>query len=72
MAKILISNRLDLIWPDVKKILIGAAMAAIGAIVTYVAEHINGVNFGEFTPFVVMIVSILANTIRKWIAETKY
>lgn len=72
MAKILLSTRFNLITPDVQKILIGALMAGIGAIVTFIVENINGVDLGQFTPFVVMIVSILANVIRKWIAETKY
>lgn len=67
-----ISGRFELITPDVKKILTGALMAGIGAVATFVAENIQGVNFGDYTPFVSGFVAIIANIVRKWIAETKY
>jgi hypothetical protein len=72
MAKIQLSQRFQLITPDIQKILIGAGMAAIGAFVTFLAENVGHVDFGQWTPFVVMAVSILANIIRKWLSETKY
>lgn len=72
MSKQLISERFTLIGPDLKRIAVGAGVAAVAAFVTFVAEHIQGIDFGTYTPFVMVVVSVIVNAIRKWIAETKY
>jgi len=54
-----------------KKVLIGAAVAAIGAIATYLEEYIPGVDFGSFTALAVALNSVLVNTIRNFLREIK-
>lgn len=52
---------------DLRKIGIGAAVAAGGALVTYGAELVAQIDFGDLTPLVVMAASILVNIARKWL-----
>lgn len=52
---------------DLKKIAIGAGIALAGALLTYTTETITSVDFGEWTPIVVAIWSILANAARKFL-----
>ena len=47
----------------------GALVAIIGALLTYVAQTAGNLNFGEFTPIVVALMSILVNAGRKWIED---
>ena len=50
-----------------KKILIGAAVAAAGAAITYVAEQIPGLDIPpEYLPAVTAVASVAANAIRKY------
>lgn len=53
---------------DGKKLLIGAGVALGGALLTYLAETIPGVDFGAFTPMAVALSGILVNAARKWLA----
>lgn len=62
----------QLIADDVKKILIGAGVAALGAFFTYLAQYLSNQDFGEFTPLVVALCSVIVNALRKWGMETKY
>ena len=55
-------------WTDIRKVLIGAVLAAIGAALTYLSEWISGTDFGEWTPIVVAVWSVVANFLRKLIA----
>lgn len=66
------SKNWELIKPDLKRIAIGAGVALLGALATYLEETIPGLNFGEFTPVVVAINSILVNAIRKFVVSTVY
>jgi hypothetical protein len=72
MAKLNISKRFSLVSEDKKKILTGALVAAAGAFITFVADAIPSVDFGQYTPFVVALVSVLVNAFRKWVSENKY
>ena len=56
---------------DGKKILVGAGIATGGALLTYLATLIPNINFGEFTPVVVAIFSILINAGRKFLENQK-
>jgi len=56
---------------DGKKILVGAGIAISGALLTYLANLIPNINFGDFTPVVVAIFSILINAGRKFIENKK-
>lgn len=62
------SSQYSLNKEDLKKIAIGAGVALAGALLTYVSETITSVDFGEWTPIIVAIWSILANAARKFIA----
>lgn len=61
------SYRFTLNKEDLKKIAIGAGIALAGALLTYITETITSVDFGEWTPIVVAIWSILANAARKFL-----
>ena len=62
----------QLISEDVRRILIGASVAMLGALLTYVADLIPSVDFGDLTPIVVALLSVLVNVGRKLLTETKY
>lgn len=49
----------------VKKIAIGAGIAAVGAVLTFLAEALADVDFGVWTPFVSAGLSVAANAVRK-------
>lgn len=61
------SKKYTLNKKDINKILIGAAVAAVGALLTYVMEQLPNINFGENTALVVAVVSIVVNITRKYI-----
>jgi len=54
---------------DWNKIGIGASVAVVGALLTYLTPVVTGLNLGEFTPIVVAFWSIFANVIRKYITD---
>lgn len=56
---------------DALKVVKGAAIAAAGAVLTYVSEWLSGANFGSYTPAVVAGWSILANALRKLVAPAE-
>jgi len=53
---------------DMKKLFIGAGIAIGGALLTYIAEAIPGIEFGDFTPIIVALAGIFINAARKWLA----
>ena len=59
------SEKFSLNIEDTKKILIGACIAMGGAFCTYLLQLLPNIDFGQFTPMVVAILSILINTVRK-------
>lgn len=67
-----ISKEWSLIKKDLIKIGIGALMAGAGAIGTYAIQELSNVNYGEWTPVITALLSILANVMRKWVFTTKY
>jgi len=62
------SERFALNKQDLTKIGTGAMIAGAGAIVTYLVEIIPNVDFGDYSPLVVALFSVLANSARKWLA----
>lgn len=52
---------------DYKKILRGLGISVAGAILTYLAEQLPGVDFGTYTPLVVAGVSTLINAVREYL-----
>ena len=47
----------------------GALIAGTGAILTYLAENLSQVDFGDYTPVVVALLSVLVNTGRKLLSK---
>jgi hypothetical protein len=73
MASIVIKSKpFSFIPEDVKSILTGAGIAGAGAFLTFLAESLGKLNFGEWTPFVVAFLSIVVNAAKKWITTTTY
>ena len=52
---------------DGKKIVSGALVAISGALLTYTSQVITEIDFGQYTPIVVAIFSVLSNTLRKYL-----
>lgn len=52
---------------DIAKILKGAAVAGIGAAITYLAQNVGSLNFGIYTPVVTAVAAVLVNILRKTI-----
>lgn len=50
---------------ELKKVGKGALIAMAGALLTYLAQWASSTNFGEYTPIVVAVVSVLVNFGRK-------
>ena len=50
---------------DLKKIGTGALVALVGALLTYLAPIVADTDFGVYSPLVVVVFSVLANTVRK-------
>lgn len=53
------------------KVLKGAAIAAAGAVLTYVTQWVSGADFGSYTPAVVAGWSIAANALRKLVTPAE-
>ena len=51
-----------------KKVCIGAVVAGVGALLTYLIQYLSQQDFGVWTPAIVSFLSILANIIRKLVA----
>ena len=66
------SERFNFIPEDVKSIIIGASIAGGGAFATYILEGLAKLDFGEWTPIAVALLSVLINAVRKWISESAY
>jgi uncharacterized hydantoinase/oxoprolinase family protein len=63
------SKKYSLNKEDLKRIGVGALVATAGALLTYGTEIIAVVDFGAWTPVAVMVFSILANVVRKFLTD---
>jgi hypothetical protein len=63
--KIIPSFKID--KEGIKKVGRGAIIAGLGAFLTYGAENLLKLDFGEWTPLVVAGLSVFINFLRKWI-----
>lgn len=57
---------------EFKKFAKGLGIAFAGAFATYLAEYIPGVDFGTWTPLVVMANSALVNAIQLWVTNHQF
>jgi hypothetical protein len=62
------SPRFRLNKEDLRKISVGAFVAAVGAVVTFFLELAPRVDFGPYTPIAVAAFGVLANVVRKFLA----
>lgn len=53
-----------------KKIGKGALIAGAGAALTYLAQNLTGLDFGQHTPLVVAVLSVVVNYVRKALTES--
>lgn len=67
-----VSGAFTLVKEDWWKILVGASIAVLGALITFLLDSLSGMDFGEYTYIIIPIISILLNAARKYISETKY
>lgn len=65
------STRFSLNGIDWKKIGIGFLVAISGAGLTYITEFLSGFDFGEFSPIVMVVWSVIANLVRKWASNNQ-
>ncbi len=56
---------------DIVKVAKGAAIAAAGAVLTYVTHWVSGADFGAYTPMIVAGWSIAANALRKLVTPAE-
>jgi hypothetical protein len=70
--RFVVSERFGFNSEDVISILKGAAIAGGGAFATYLLEALMKLDFGEYTPLIVAMISVLINAVRKWIGENNY
>ena len=61
------SKKYTLTKENVSKVGKGALIAVGGAFLTFLAQAIGQFDFGEWTPAVVALASILINVGRKWL-----
>ncbi len=59
------SKRFRLNTTDLRSIIIGACIAVGGALLTYLAEIVTQVDFGDNTALIVAVLSIIINTAKK-------
>jgi hypothetical protein len=63
------SPRFSLSKQDAGKIAKGAGIAAGGAVLTYLLSELPNIDFGQYTPIVVALLSIIINASLKFIQE---
>ncbi len=63
------SKKYNLNTTDLKKIGVGALMAIIGALLTFLTETLGEIDLGQWTPIIVSGWSVFANLIRKFISD---
>jgi hypothetical protein len=68
----MVSKEYSLIKEDLLKIGKGAIIAGTGALCTSILQNIGSIDFGQWTPLVVAGISILTNTLLKFVEKTKY
>lgn len=65
------STRFTLNKEEGKKILKGLGIAIAGAALTYLSQYLTKTDFGDLTPMVVVINSVIVNTLTKYVQGVK-
>lgn len=72
MEDTIVSPKFRLIKEDMLKVGKGALIATSGALLTYALQVIPTVDFGQYTPIVVALASILINAGLKYFQSNEY
>lgn len=59
------SKKYTLNTNDLKSLGVGLLVTLAGAILTFLADNLGNVEFGEYTPFIVPVAALAINTLRK-------
>jgi len=54
---------------DLQKVGRGAVVAVVGALAVYIIQTVPNIDFGAYTPIMVALAGVLANTLRKWVKD---
>lgn len=65
------SKQFTLNQKDLKSLWIGLLITLGGALLTYFADNLPKVDFGQWAPFIVPLAAVLINTIKKWLEGVK-
>ncbi len=49
----------------------GALVAVAGALLTYGTQWVTGQDFGQYTPLVMTVWTIISNVVRKWTSQNE-
>lgn len=52
---------------EIERIAVGALITAAGAFITYIAQVVAKTDFGTYTPLVVLVSTVVVNTIKKFL-----
>jgi len=63
------SRRFALDRTDLRKLGTGLLIAFAGAIATVISDAAMSIDFGMWSPFISMAVSVVVNALRKWVAD---
>ncbi len=63
------SKKYQLNKGDFSKILTGAQVAIVGALITYLTQTVGDIDFGTWTPIATALSAILVNILRKWVSS---
>lgn len=63
------SKRYSLDGADLRKLGTGFLVALVGAVATFLSDAATSIDFGMWSPFISMAVSVVVNAIRKWVAD---
>ena len=67
-----ISKRGELIKQDLLKVGKGALIAGAGAFAMYLLQGLTQIDYGDATPVIVALLSVVINFARKYFTENKY
>lgn len=67
-----LSPKYTLLAEDIKSILRGAVLMALGTGSVYALEALAKLDFGQWTPVVAIFTTMVINAIRKWMGEHSY
>lgn len=74
MAKVsfVLSPKYSLVAQDVKSILRGALLMALGTGAVFALEALSKLDLGDWTPVVAIVTTMLINLVRKWLGSHSY